>query len=371
MSIAVPYIHLRMEKEFIQRFSLKQDYIIQNTKFIGGEEVSKLESTLKKYLNVNFAISCANGTDALQIALRSVGVGQGDIVFIPDLTFWATFESVVNVGARPCTVDICKKDLQIDFELFVKACKELKPKAAIIAHLYGWGSENLSKIRDFCREEGIFLVEDGAQCFGTLYNNKPIYEESLISTTSFYPAKVFGAAGDAGAVFTNKEEIASIARALSNHGRATHYTYEYVGWNSRMDSFQAAYLNEAFPFLEKKLKSRRDTILWYLKLFSRLDCNIVQAPSDYLENGYCNVILMESKERREKFQTYLKEKQIGFANIYPSPMSEQIGAKNYLYKKFGGQNSKEICESIINLPIFPYMSKEELNSIEEALRDFF
>ena len=211
--------------------------------------------------------------------------------------------------------------------------KKSQPKAVLLVHLYGWGTKNLENFRKFCQKHKISLIEDGAQCFGTLYKNLPIYQDAFISTTSFYPSKVFGSAGDAGAVFTNDEKIAEKVRSLSNHGREAHYDFKYVGWNSRMDSIQALYLNESFPFLERRIQSRKETNLWYRKLLSELEFQMVHPFEAFIENGYSNVILLDLKQEKENLQNFLKQNGIGFANIYPSPISEQIGSKKYLFKK--------------------------------------
>ena len=167
-----------------------------SAQFIGGTEVTTLEARLADKVEVSHAVTCANGTDALQLALRAVGVGEGDLVLVPEMTFWATFEAVINVGAMPVTVDSCMGDGGVDFAAFDEAVRTVKPKAALIAHLYGWGSAHLSDIRDLCKQHGVVLVEDGAQAFGVQFDGSSIYKHAEISTTSFYPAKVLGAAGD-------------------------------------------------------------------------------------------------------------------------------------------------------------------------------
>ena len=193
-----------------------------NAQFIGGAEVATLESRLQQSLHVAHAISCANGTDAIQLALRAVGVGAGDTVLVPNVTFWATFEAVVNVGAHPVTVDADIRDGGVCFESFERALREIRPKAALVAHLYGWGSARLNDLRALCRQHGVPLIEDGAQAYGVTYQGAPIFQGADISTTSFYPAKVLGAAGDGGAVFTDNAELADKVRRLGNHGRTAH-----------------------------------------------------------------------------------------------------------------------------------------------------
>ena len=368
----IPYIDLkRFEDKFLQSWEKKVQEISVSANFIGGKEISSLESKLSKLTQNNYTITCANGTDAIQIALRSVGVEKNDLVLVPNLTFWSTFEAVVNVGALPITVDADLIDGGICFDSFKKAIHLYKPKAALIAHLYGWGSRNLKEIRRFCKKQEVLLIEDGAQCFATNYLGDSIYKNALISTSSFYPAKVLGAAGDGGAVFTNNKQIAQIARKLSNHGRSDRYGHDYVGWNSRMDSLQASYLLLALKYLPKKIKSRIKAINFYKKKINLDEINFMHSPKEFNENGYCNVILLNSKKNKEKLESILKKNNIGFSNIYPVAMSDQVGAKEFIVDHVGGKNAQKICSSVLNLPIFPYITDEELNRVSETVNSAF
>lgn len=364
----VPFIDLlRFEPDFLSRWREKVEQMSVTASFIGGDEVSTLEGRLESYVQVKHAVTCANGTDAIQLALRALGVGHGDLVVIPDLTFWATFEAVVNVSAKPITIDSDSKDGGVDFELFMLAIKEHNPKAAIIAHLYGWASQQLAEIRKYCRDHGILLVEDGAQSFGVNFRGTSIYKDALISTTSFYPAKVLGAAGDGGAVFTNDAELAAKVKQLSNHGRSTHYGYADVGWNSRLDSLQAAFLNIVLDYLPQRIASRRDAVAYYRAKLPALGVTQINAPSEYLENGYLNVCLIEDPDLKLKLESLLKDRKIGFGNVYPGSMSSQTGVLNYLHAHVGNRTTNRLCESVLNLPLFPYMTEEELSFVVESL----
>ncbi|EPG75179.1 DegT/DnrJ/EryC1/StrS aminotransferase family protein [Leptospira fainei serovar Hurstbridge str. BUT 6] len=369
--MGVPFIDIkRFETGLLDSWEEKVKTLSKNASFIGGDEVSTLEKNLAAVTGTKFSVACANGTDALQLALRALGVGKGDTVLIPDSTFWATFEAVVNVGANPATVDTNSVDLQMDFEEFEKALEEVKPKAAIIVHLYGWGSSHLEDFRTLCKSKGIPLLEDGAQCFGVKYKGEPIYKDALISTTSFYPAKVLGGAGDGGAVFTNNEELAAKVRMLANHGRTSHYGYGDVGWNSRMDTLQAGFLNLNLPFLDARIASRRKAVEKYYEVLPALGVNVIHPPKDFFENGYCNVTLFDPSER-PKIQEVLKAKGIGFGNIYPGAMSDQEGAKPYIKGRFGKEHrTGRICSSVLNFPLFPYMTDAELEEVFSVIREY-
>lgn len=367
--IQVPFIDLkRFEPGFQDALNAKFGAMTAAAQFIGGEEVARLETSLRDLLRVGFAVSCANGTDALQLALRALGVGRGDTVLVPNVTFWATFEAVVNVGADPATLDADLTDGGVSLEALDKAIDLLKPKAAIIAHLYGWGTAHLAEIRALCKARGVLLLEDGAQCFGAAYKGAPIYEGALISTASFYPAKVLGAAGDGGAVFTDDPDLADKVRRLSNHGRTTHYGYGLLGWNSRLDSLQAAFLNLSIGHLEQRIASRRASAAFYQAHLPALGIETMRPPDDYDENGYCNVCLVRDASLKAELETRLKAEGIGFGNIYPGVMSRQPGAEGVSRGHFGGREGEVLCASVLNLPLFPYMKPEELERVLEVVR---
>lgn len=369
--MAVPFIDIkRFEPGFLDEWNEKVKSMSANAQFIGGNEVNELETSLSKWAETKYTIGCANGTDALQLALRAVGVGRGDKVLVPDSTFWATFEAVVNVGADPYTIDTNPNDLQMDLKTFKEAVEKVKPKAALVVHLYGWGTGDILELRDFCKKNNLPLIEDGAQCFGVKYKGSSLYKDALISTTSFYPAKVLGAAGDGGAVFTNDEELSIVTRRLANHGRTSHYEHGIVGWNSRMDSLQAAFLNISLKHLSKRIESRKKSQEVYYKTLPGLGIGAIKPPKDFDENGYCNVTLV-SPDERPKIEAILKEKGIGFGNIYPGAMSDQPGAKPHLIERFGNNfEARKISKSVLNFPLFAYMTDSELDEVFSAIKEY-
>lgn len=370
--MAVPFIDLkRFEDGFLDRWQERCAEITRNTQFVGGPAAAELEKTLAGLTGVEHVIGCANGTDALQLALRAVGVGKGDVVLIPDATFWATFEAVVNVGARVVTVDIDSEDLQMDFELFTQAVETHRPKAAILVHLYGWGSARLHDYRQFCAEKGISLVEDGAQAIGSLYRGRPIYQGCQLATASFYPAKVLGSCGDAGAVFCSDPELAKKVRQLANHGRTSHYGHGLVGWNSRMGGFDAAFLNLSLEYLDGRLHSRRRIAETYRRRLAESNAaargvTTVAPPTDFQENGYLNVLIVDP-ELRPKLQQALKEAEIGSGTVYPGSMSTQPGAAPFLEASVGGEQAELLSLSVLNLPLFAHMRDAEVDEVLSVL----
>jgi len=367
----VSFIELRSEAGFEDKVKARWEKALHNSEFIGGSACKEFSEKILDYTQTQNFIACANGTDAIQIALRAVGIGIGDKVLLPDFTFWATYEAIANVGAVPIMIDINPEDYQMDFDLFVQAIEEHKPKAAILVHLYGWCSTRLKDFRDYCAQKEIYLIEDGAQCMGSLYDGKPIFEKAFLATTSFYPAKVLGAAGDGGGIFSNNKEISQICTQLTNHGRSSHYGHEYIGWNSRLDELQAHFLIESLNFLPARISSRRQAEQKYLEFAKNnlaLPLSMKQEPSIVKGNGYLQVSIANTsyKELSEK----LKAKGIFTGNVYPSPMSAQKGAKQpIVINKNKLSNSAQISAKVLNLPLFPYITDTELNYVCDNLKE--
>lgn len=367
----VPFITLnRFEPGFKEEFLKGVESLVNNTQFVGGPIVGELEKNLAHKVGVKYAIGCANGTDAIQIALRAVGVKKNDIVLVPDMTFWATFEAVVNVGANPATVDVNKEYLHWDLETFKSAVEKFKPKAAIMVHLYGWASPHTLEIRAYAKEKGVLLIEDGAQCFGTKVNGKSILADALISTTSFYPAKVLGASGDAGAIFTNDETLNDVARKLINHGRTDHYSHGYIGWNSRIGAYESLFLNMSLNHIDKRIETRMNAVEFYEKNLQGLPLKVVRAKDNISENGYCNVCLIDPSLRPALIES-LKKAGVGYGTIYPGAMSLQSGALEHLAGKIDFGNAHYISQAVLNLPCFAYITTEELEYVVSVVKKHF
>lgn len=368
---SVPFIAInRFENGFRQQFLEGVSNLFDNTQFVGGPIVGEMEAALAKYSGSRFAIGCANGTDAIQVALRAVGVEKNEKVLVPDMTFWASFEAVVNVGATPITVDVNRETCHWDLETFKKAVLEFKPKAAILVHLYGWAAPETLEIREFAKKNQVLLVEDGAQCFGTKLKGASILSGALIATTSFYPAKVLGASGDAGAIFTNDEVLNKNCRTLINHGRTDHYSHGMVGWNSRIGSYESLYLKLALNHIDERIKSRMKAIDYYSQELKNLPFVPKKATADVLENGYCAVGMVDPKFRAQLIDK-LKTSNVGYGIIYPGAMSLQEGAKKYLTQKIDNGNAHFVSQAVLNLPCFAYITEEELQYVCHAVKSAF
>jgi UDP-2-acetamido-2-deoxy-ribo-hexuluronate aminotransferase len=367
----VPFITLnRFEAGFRDQFLAGVQTLFDNTQFVGGPIVAQMEAKLASKTKAKHALGCANGTDAIQIALRAVGVEKNNLVLVPDMTFWATFEAVVNVGANPITVDVDRNTCHWSLETFKLAVEKFKPKAAIMVHLYGWASPDTLAIREFAKKNGVILIEDGAQCFGTEIQGQSILGTAEISTTSFYPAKVLGASGDAGAIFTNNDEYAKNCKILINHGRTDHYSHGMIGWNSRIGAYESLFLNLSLDHIDARIASRKKTVAYYKEHLSGLPLKPVLAASSVTENGYCAVAMIEPSLRAKLIDS-LKAANIGFGTIYPGAMSMQAGAKGHLVDKIDYGNAHYISQAVLNLPCFAYMTEEEAAYVVKTVRAHF
>ncbi len=366
----VPFIDLsRLSHKISDEVHAAWKGCLERCEFVGGPGVARVEKSLTKILGVPRTVSCANGTDALIIGLQAMGVKRGMKVALPNLTFWATYEAVSQLGATPILVDISRADLQMDFEEFAKAHEEHRFQAAILPHLYGWASARLADFRNFSAGHGIALLEDGAQCFGVEVNGEPVLARAQVGTLSFYPAKVVGGAMDGGAITLQTEEQEKLVRSLCNHGRSDHYAYAHVGWNSRMGGVQAAFLNAVLELVPDILASRRKAAEYYRQcLLGHSRIHVFGPPSGVLENGYLNAFTVDGKSGQEVADG-LKARGIGSARTYPETMDAQPPTKGEAIP-FGALSvSKAVCASIVNLPLFYKIREEECDAAVKALLD--
>lgn len=368
----VPFIDLKRSVEPI-RTQVLADWTacLDNCEFVGGPGVQKLEKALMQSLDCRHVVSCANGTDALVIGLQALGIKAGMKVALPNMTFWAPFEAIVQVGATPVLVDIDPDDLQMSFSEFRAGHEKYRFDAAILVHLFGWTSTVLQEFRSYCKSEGIKLLEDGAQSYGVTFQGQSVYTEALLSTISFYPAKVLGAAGDAGAIMSPDPKVAEMVRALCNHGRAGHYTYDFVGWNSRMSGTQAHFLLRMLEQVDGLIASRLEAERFYYDYFAQLQkhCRVFRAPKGVQGNGY--LIVIESLGKTgDELAALLRDYRIGCARTYPQTLCEQAPAQNAL-RTSDLRHSQRFSRMVINLPLFAGITREECQIAAESLQRAF
>lgn len=364
----VPFVNL---KPLSQRLKSKvlEDWseVLENTEFVGGPSVQKLELELAQRLEVPHVVTCANGTDALILALQALDVGPGDKVAVPNLTFWATYEAIIHRGAIPVLIDSNSDDLQMDFEEFCEAHKKYNLKAAFLVHLFGWASPYTEKFRNFCKENSISLIEDGAQAYGVRKDSHSIFKGSLMATMSFYPAKVIGGAMDGGAILCSSEDQAKLCRVLANHGRSSHYSYSHAGWNSRMGGLQAKWLLRFLEIENDIFQSRLKTLEFYQREIPSTDCfKWVKAPGGIETNAYLAVARVPESQR-EKIQNKALELGVDCKNTYPETLSMQPMCKNDL-RISDLVNSNKFVREVLNLPLYAFMEKDELNFVATIMK---
>lgn len=363
----VPFIDLaRVVREFATGVEDDWRDCLDKTQFVGGPRVDALEAALSKELGLPHTVACANGTDAIAIALRAIGVAPGAKVAIPNLTFWATYEAVEAIGAIPVLVDVDADDLQLSYDELRRAQEAHRLDAAILVHLYGWASARTNDIRTYCREHGVRLLEDGAQCFGTLLDRRPVLEGADAATLSFYPAKVIGGAMDGGAMLFRSEEAAKIARSIANHGRSSHYSYAYVGQNSRMGGIQAAFLLRMVAHAAEIVAQRRRAAERYRELLrTHSKLRIYAPPSNTTENGYLSVL---AAPNAEAIAAALKERGIGTGRVYPETMDSQPPATRAI-RAGDLAVSRSVCERVFSPPLFYGITDAEIDASVAAIRE--
>lgn len=361
----VPFVDLKRISALIREPALAAwEHALNHTEFVGGPTVSALEKTLGSRLGAQHVITCSSGTDALYIALQALGVGPGKKVALPNLTFWATYEAVAQLGATAVLIDIDPAHLQLDFAEFKRAFETVRFDAAILVHLMGWATPQLAELRQFCRENGIALLEDGAQSYGVTVGGRSVYEGAQVSTLSFYPAKVVGGCMDGGAILTDDAQLAELIRKLCNHGRATHYTYSHIGWNSRMGGISAGWLAELLRHDQAILDSRRELEVNYRQFFTQELSDYVTPygpPEGVQGNGYLSVCTLKNNRpgALEAVTAALTAAGISVGRVYPETLDMQPPAAGAL--RFSAlEKGRAFCQSVLNLPLFYGMTAAEL-----------
>lgn len=346
--------------------------------FIGGEPVKQLEEKLADYVGVKHCITCANGTDALQLALMAWGIGKGDAVFVPDFTFFSTAEVVPWVGAVPVFVDVDKNTFNISVEaleeVIQRVIKEgkLVPRAVISVDLFGRPADYF-RIKKITSKYNMLLLEDGAQGFGGRIGDQKACSFGDIATTSFFPAKPLGCYGDGGAVFTDNDEWAELVRSYKVHGKGVDkYDNIRIGLNSRLDTLQAEILQVKLKaFQEYELAAVNQVADWYNDKLKNADVIRPEILDGYYSSWAQYTIRLPKKGIRDKLQSYLKEHNIPSMIYYAKPMHKQkafwknehvIFVDDNIY-----ENAVNLCEEVLSLPLHPYMEEKDVNCVAEAI----
>lgn len=370
------YIDLKAQyKELKDKIDSNIQKVINNAEFISGPEVKELEEKLAEYVGRKYCITCANGTDALTIAMRVLDVKPNDAVFVPSFTFYSTSEVVSLEGATPIFVDVDERTFNIDVKKLEKAIKQvleegkLNPKAIIPVDLFGQVA-NFPEIDKIAKKYNLKVVEDAAQGFGGSINGKMACSFGDISTTSFFPAKPLGCYGDGGAIFTDDEEIYKLMLSLRVHGKGS-FKYENVrvGYNSRLDTIQAAIL---LPKLEAFKEFELDNRNKFAKLYTERLKDVVKTPvvpEGYVSSWAQYTLILDSEEERNELQAKLKESRIPTMVYYPIPLHKQIVYEGYDFNLDDLKVSEELCKKVLSIPMHPYMSEEQVDMISKKIID--
>lgn len=344
--------------------------------YIMGKAVKEFEISLAEYIGVKHCISCANGTDALTMALKAWNIQAGDAVFVPDFTFFASAEVVSEEGATPVFVDVLEDTFNINSEDLEKKILEvlekgnLTPKVIITVDLFGLPADYF-EIKKIASKYNLLILEDAAQGFGGMIHDCKACSLGDISITSFFPAKPLGCYGDGGAVFTNNDEWAAIINSLKVHGKGSDkYDNVRIGMNSRLDTIQAAILQVKFQaFKDYELTDINKGANLYTKRLKHI-VKTPAIPAGFYSSWAQYTIILKDKEQRDGLQQYLKENGIPSMVYYPNPMHLQTAYKDSGYGKGDFPITEKLCNTVLSLPIHPYINDEEINQVCKSIMDF-
>lgn len=346
------------------------DDVMSSSNFILGENVKKLENDIAVLSNVKFGIGCANGSDAIHIALEAAGVGPGDEVITTPFTFFATAGAIVRAGATPVFIDIDPITYNMDVNKIENAITK-KTKAIIPVHLYGQMAD-IKSIYNIAKEHNIHIIEDAAQAIGAKFAGISPGELSSAATFSFYPSKNLGAYGDGGMIITNDNEIAEKMRVLRVHGAKPKYYHHVLGYNSRLDEMQAAILNTKFPRLETWNALRRKKAETYNNLFNQSNWKQIVLPQESKDSYHIyHQYTIRIDEKRSELQSYLKEHGIETTIYYPLPLHLQPVFKDLDYNDGDFPETEKASKEVLSLPIYPELKEETQRYIVAKINEFF
>jgi len=347
---------------------------IENGAFIQGPEVKKFEAGLSKYLDDAHVISCANGTDALQIALMALEFEQGDEIIVPSFTFVASVEVIALLGLKPIVVDVDDRTFLMKIENIVDSLSP-RTRAIIPVHLFGQ-CVNMKALMALAKTRDLHIIEDNAQSIGArcLVDDDQWQMSGTIGQigcTSFYPSKNLGCYGDGGAMMTKDETIAHKLKMVANHGMQKRYYHDIIGVNSRLDSLQAAVLNAKLPHLDEYNKLRRGVADQYDTLLSPLGDIIVPDRVSWSEHVFHQYTIRVHRDVRNELQAYLAENKVPSMIYYPVPMHEQPAFNKIVRRRVTLTNTEKICKEVLSLPMHPDLTEEQIAFICGHVKKFF
>tara|TARA_B100000315_G_scaffold248614_1_gene278689 strand:+ start:749 stop:1897 length:1149 start_codon:yes stop_codon:yes gene_type:complete len=366
----IPLVNLKIQVAILEeKLTGVIRQVLADGRFIGGPTVANFEEKFARFSGAAYCVGVGNGTDALFLTLKTLGVSEGDEVILPSHTFTATAEAVRLVGGRPVFAEIDEATFNIDPE---DVANKITPKtrALLPVHLYGRPAD-IPSLEDLSSSYGVDLVYDAAQAHGALHRGTPIARFGRASAFSFYPGKNLGAFGDAGAVLSNDEMLANRARMLANHGRAEKYTHELSGVNSRIDSLQAAILSLKLDYLSEWCDARRRHATAYSELLAGFEkIRLPDLGGEDIHGMHLFVIRVPAPDR-EGLIRYLHERKIETGIHYPIPLHMQPCNRDLGYKEGSFPVTERLVNEVLSLPMFPELTEPEIDRVSEAIKGYF
>ncbi len=347
--------------------------VIENTAFINGPAVKEFQADLEKYLKVKHVIPCANGTDALQIAMMALDLKPGDEVITANFTYVATAEVIGLLGLTPVLVDVYPDTFTIDVAAIEKAISP-KTKAIVPVHLYGQCAD-MESIMALAKKHNLYVIEDVAQAIGSDYTMKDgsVHKAGTIGTigcTSFFPSKNLGCYGDGGAIYTNDENLAKKLKMIAHHGQSVQYIHDVLGVNSRLDTIQAAVLKVKLKHLDEYAAARNNAASHYDKVLGNHPKVTIPVRASYSNHVFHQYTLKLNGVDRNKMREFLAERNIPSMIYYPIPLHLQNAYKSDRYKAGDFPVTEKLCESVISLPMHTELDNETLNYITDNVLEF-
>ncbi len=348
--------------------------VLETNTYINGPLVHQFQKDLENYLGVKHVIPCANGTDALQIAMMGLNLKPGDEVITADFTFAATVEVIALLQLTPVLVDVDMNNMNISLEGIRRAITS-KTKAIVPVHLFGRAA-NMDAIMEIANEYNLYVIEDNAQAIGADYTSKDGSKKKVgtighVGATSFFPSKNLGCYGDGGAIFTNDDALAHTLRGIANHGMYERYHHDVVGVNSRLDSIQAGVLKVKLPFLDSYNKARQEAARKY-SLALGINSNIV-APT-ICDSCDCHVfhqyVIRITNGKRDGLLDHLQSKGIPCAIYYPIPLHSQKAYADSRYKESDFPVTNQLCKEVIALPMHTELDEEQIQFITNSILEY-
>ncbi|NQX76341.1 DegT/DnrJ/EryC1/StrS family aminotransferase [Gilvibacter sp.] len=356
--------------------------VVASAAFVNGPEVHSFQKELENYLGAKHVIPCANGTDALQIAMMGLGLKPGDEVITADFTFAATVEVIALLQLTPVLVDVDPVNFNIDIAA-IEAAITPKTKAIVPVHLFGLCA-NMDAVMELAQKHNLYVIEDNAQGIGANFTAKDGTKTKTgvighVGTTSFFPSKNLGCYGDGGAIFTNDDDLAHTIRGIVNHGMYKRYHHDVVGVNSRLDSIQATVLRAKLPHLDKYNNTRRDTARKYTAAFQGSPHLVTPTGKCDASNSVCDscdchvfhqYTLRVTNGKRDALAAHLNEKGIPCGVYYPIPLHRQKAYQDDRYREEDFAVTNQLCQEVISLPMHTELDQEQIDFITKTVLDF-